>query len=396
MKMLKKEIDHFRNLPVKLQQLLLSFFFYSAAYPMISVFINAYIWRNDSNLISLTILRLGQFVSVPFFFLLNGFLLKRYKIGTLYFFGSVVIAISALLITFFKNASLANYLFIGVMLGLGAGLYWSNRNYLTLKETDENNRSYFFGLSFSISTIIGLIVTFLIGWLIVFGLSYQILFFVAFVLIILSGYEVLKNSHNNPSIGSFFVVHPTAAWKRKRLIHLGIGLVEGLAFFLPSLLILKVLGNEGVLGTLTAVSSVISALLIYFYGRKSRQEDNKKYFIVSILWSLIISLMMAVFFNRITVAIYTLLNGLMINFIWLTVSPIVLKNIDTDVIGQEEERFGYIVDSEFFLNFGRVIAIIFCVLMSFYYGDDITLRYSPLILSVIQLVLFSYIEKNKS
>ncbi len=396
MNFIKKEFNHFKSLPMKLQELLLSFFFYSAAYPVISIFVNAYIWKNNSSLIYLTILRLGQFMTVPFFFLLNGYLLKKYKIGVLYFLGSIFIGISSVLVIFVKSSNLFSYLIIGALLGLGAGFYWSNRNYLTIKETDDNNRSYFFGLSFSFSTIIGLVVTFAVGWLIVFGVSYQILFLISFILIVLSGFEVLKNSHSNPSIKSFFLSRPTSAWKRKRIIHLGIGLVEGLAFFLPSLLILKVLGNEGVLGTLTAMSSVISALLIYFYGRRSKKGDNRKYFIISIFLSLGLSLVMALFFNKLTVVIYTLLNGLIINFIWLTVSPIVMNNIDTDVINRRESSFSYIFDSEIFLNIGRVGSILMSILIAIYYGDDVSLRYSPIILSLIQFILFSFLEKQRT
>lgn len=395
MKHLKREYEHFKSLPIKLQELLLSFFLYSTAYPIISVFINAFIWKNNSSLIYLTALRLGQFIAVPFFFLLNGYLLKIFKIGTLYFIGSIFIAVSSVLVIFIKNTSLLSYILMGALLGLGAGLYWSNRNYLTIKETDDNNRSYFFGISFSFSVIIGLIVTFSVGWLIVFGLSYQVLIIIAFVLICLSGYEVLKNNHENPKIGSFFVTHPSFAWKRKRLIHLGIGLIEGLCFFLPSLLILKILGNEGVLGTLTAISSIISAILIYFYGRKSKKDDDRKYFIISIIWNIALSLLMAVFFNKLTVVIYVLLNGLIINFIWLTGSPIVMKNIDIDVVDKEETRFSYIVDSEFFLNFGRVSSIMLSIFLAYYFGDNIAMRYSALFLSLFQLIIFYYLEKTK-
>ncbi len=277
---IRKELEHFRSLSSKTQQLLISFFFYSTSYPIISIFINAYIWKNN-NLSYLVVFRMGQFMIVPLIFLVNGILLKKYKINRLYFFGSLITSATVVLIVFLKNNTLFSFFIMGGLLGIGTGLYWANRNYLTIKETNEKNRSYFFGLLFSYSTIVALVVTFSIGWLIVFGLSYQTLIVFAFILIVMSGFIVFKDNYQTPKIGKLFVTRPTSAWQKKRLIHLGLGLVEGLSFFVPSLLILIMLGNEGILGTLTAASSILSAGFIYYYGRKSNIGDHKRYFIFS-------------------------------------------------------------------------------------------------------------------
>jgi MFS family permease len=394
LKILKKEIEHIYSLPVKLRPLLASFFLYSTAYPIISVFINAYIWRNNSNLSSLVFFRTGQFFVVPLIFLINGLLLKKYKINSLYFFGSLIISISVFLTVFLQTKTLLGYFLIGGLLGMGAGFYWANRNYLTIKETDEQNRSYFFGLLFSYSTIIGLIVTFAVGWLIVFGLSYQLLISVAFVIIALSGSIVLKKTYHTPKIGKLFISQPTSTWQKKRLIHLGIGIVEGLSFFVPSLLILIMVGNEGILGTLTAVSSIFSAVLIYYYGRKSDMSYHKKYFILSVIFNLALSILLALFFQKYIIIFFSLFNGLVISFLWLTVSPLVMKNIDIDSYNRKESRFCYILDSEIFLNIGRVFGCFLCLSITFFAGDLFSLRFSPFILSIIQFFLFLYLEKR--
>ena len=172
---IKSEITHFKNLPKKAQTLLISFFFYSTAYPMISIFINAFIWKNSNDITYLIYLRAGQFLMTPAAFLLGGILLKFIKIQHLYFIGTFFTAISSVLIIFLKNDTIFSFLLMGILLGIGAGLYWVNRNYLTIRETDEENRSYFFGLLFSFATLIGLVITLFTGWLIVFGMSYQLI-----------------------------------------------------------------------------------------------------------------------------------------------------------------------------------------------------------------------------
>jgi len=391
----KKEITHFQSLPAKMRQLLISFFLYATAYPIISIFINAYIWRNNNNLSSLVFFRMGQFIMVPLIFFANGIFLKRYKINKLYFFGSVIISVNIVLIVFLRNNTLLSFLIMGALLGIGSGFYWANRNYLTIKETDEKNRSYFLGLLFSYATLIGLVVTFSVGWLIVFGLSYQVLISIAFILITMSGFIVLRNKYQTPRINKLFLTRPGTAWQKKRLIHLGLGLVEGLSFFVPSLLILAMLGNEGILGTLTALSSVFSGVLIYYYGRKSNINDHRRYFIISVIMNLFLSLLLALFFHKLTVILFTLLNGLVINFLWLTLSPLVMRNIDTDSLSHEEMRFGYIFDSEIFLNIGRVIGCFLCLFIAMAVGDLFSLRYSPLILGIMQLFLFVYLERRK-
>lgn len=389
---IKNEFIHFQSLSSRTRQLLISFFLYSTSYPIIFIFINAYIWKNNNNLSYLVVFRIGQFMIVPLIFLVNGILLKKYKINRLYFFGSLIISASVVLIVFLKNNTLFSFFIMGALLGIGAGFYWANRNYLTIKETNEKNRGYFFGLLFSYSTVVALVVTFSVGWLIVFGLSYQAIITFAFILITMSGFMVLKNNYQTPKIGKLFITRPTSAWQKKRLIHLGLGLVEGLSFFLPSLLILIMLGNEGVLGTMSAASSILSAIFIYYYGRKSNIGDHKRYFILSVILNLCLSLLLALFFHKLTVILFTLLNGLIINFFWLTASPLIMRNIDLDSFNSEDTRFSYIFDSEIFLNIGRIFAGFLFLFIAFKVGDIFSLRYSPLILSCIQLLLFVYLE----
>ncbi|KKP60368.1 MAG: hypothetical protein UR56_C0025G0019, partial [Candidatus Roizmanbacteria bacterium GW2011_GWC2_34_23] len=392
---IKKEILHFKNLPKKAQKLLISFFFYATAFPMISIFINAFIWQNNNNISYLIFFRAAQFFIIPLAFLLGGILLKVARINILYFIGSLFIVISSVLIIFFKNNTTLSFLIMGGLMGLGTGLYWINRSFLTMKETNDGNRSYFFGLLFSFATLIGLVITLAVGWLIVFGLSYGLLMTVAFILIISSGIVVLKMDFETPKIGKLFIRNSSHIWTRKRFINLGIGLVDGMAWVIPGLLILTVLGNEGVLGTLTAASSIISAVLIYYYGRKSHSKDNKTYFIASVILALVTALLIALVFNKFTVIVYSLFNGLIISFMWLTIVPPILKNIDFEVGWIEEKRFSYIFDSEFFLNIGRIISLIVCLFIAFYYGTENSLRFSPLILSILQVLLFVYLEQFK-
>lgn len=390
---IKNEFIHFKSLSQKARGLIISYFFYGAAYPIITTYINAYIWRNNNSFSSLAIYRLGHFALIPFIFFINGLLLKKFKVVWLYFFGSLILALSSISVVFFKVNSIVDFFILGGLFGTGVGFYWANRNYLTQQETDHINRNYFFGLSFSMTTIISLIIALASGWLIVFGLSYRALMTFAFILLFVSGLKVVTANYQTTNIGKLIITHPTDKWKIKRYIHLGIGLFEGSAYFLPSLLILSMLGNEGILGTLTALASILSAILVYIYGRKSETKSHKQYFIISIIFGLLSSVILAYFFNWLTIIIYVLLNGLIINFIWLTAAPLIMNNIDVEIVNNEEKRFSYILDGEIFLNIGRSSSAIICLILALSINDIAALRYGSLILSCIQLLLFVYLEK---
>ncbi len=390
---IKNEFIHFKSLSQKAQGLIISYFFYGAAYPIITTYINAYIWRNNNNFSSLAIYRLGHFALIPFIFFINGLLLKKFKVVWLYFFGSLILALSSISIVFFKINSIIDFFILGGLFGTGVGFYWANRNYLTQQETDHINRNYFLGFSFSMTTIISLMIALASGWLIVFGLSYRTLMTFAFILLFVSGLKVVTANYQTTNIGKLIITHPTDKWKIKRYIHLGIGLFEGSAYFLPSLLILSMLGNEGILGTLTALASILSAILVYIYGRKSETKSHRKYFIISIIFGLLSSIILAYFFNWLTIIIYVLLNGLIINFIWLTAAPLIMNNIDVEIINNEEKRFSYILDGEIFLNIGRSSSAVICLILALSINDIAALRYGSVILSCIQILLFVYLEK---
>jgi len=390
---IKNESLHFKSLSKKAQGLIISYFFYGAAYPIINTFINSYIWRSNASFSTLTVYRLGHFLLIPIIFLVNGFLLRKFKVVWLYFFGSLILALSSISVILFKINTIVDYFILGCLYGIGFGFYWANRNYLTQQETEHTSRNYFFGLSFSTTTIISLIITLASGWLIVFGLSYISLMIFAVTFLFIAGFKITRFDYKTTNIGKLLITHPTEKWKIKRMIQMGIGLFEGSAYFLPSLLILTMIGNEGVLGTLTALASIFSAILIYIYGRKSGTENHRKYFIISIIFGLISSVILAYFFNWLAIIIYVLANGLIISFAWLTAAPLIMNNIDVEIVSSEEKRFSYILDGEIFINIGRSSAAIICLILAMFISDKSALRYGSLILSCIQVLLFIYLEK---
>ena len=390
-----KEINHFRKLSQKAQRLLVSYFFVGLAGPLIGTFVNAYIFINQGNLEVFVVYYLGFFLAIPLTFIINGWFLRRVKITYLYFFGTIMLAVSPLLLVFYANFSLIGYFIYGFILGIGVGFHWGNRNYFNQIETVDHERSYYFSITYASDTVTAIFVSFLAGWLIVFGLDYKILMMIAFVFLFISASIIISfPSSKQPETKKLFIKNPSNNWIGIRALQMGIGIGEGIAFFFGSLIILSKLGNEGILGTLSALTSLIAAISLYIFGRKSKKSHQIPVYVYSLIIGLFISLLYGLFFNKLLIVTYVLFIGSIGSFIWLAANPISMDALDRELKEGKDERYSYILDAEIFLNIGRSIAVLISLLLFYWLGTDFSLRYSPVILYAIQMMIMIVFGKS--
>ena len=175
---------------------------------------------------------------------------------------------------------------------------------------------------------------------------------------------------------------------------MGIGIGEGIAFFFGSLIILSKLGNEGILGTLSALTSLIAAISLYIFGRKSKKSHQIPVYVYSLIIGLFISLLYGLFFNKLLIVTYVLFIGSIGSFIWLAANPISMDALDRELKEGKDERYSYILDAEIFLNIGRSIAVLISLLLFYWLGTDFSLRYSPVILYAIQMMIMIVFGKS--
>jgi len=386
---LAAEINHFLLLSKKAQRLLISYFFVGLAGPLVGTFVNAYIFKNQGSLEVFVIYYLGFFFGIPLAFIFNGLLLRHFKITHLYFFGTVMLALGPLLLVFYSHFSLISYFLYGLILGTSVGFHWGNRNYFNQIETESHERSYYFSVTYASDTTTAIFTSFLAGWLIVFGLDYKVLMVVAFIFLFIAASLIFSfPSTRQPDTKKLFVKNPSSGWIGIRALQLGIGFGEGITFFFVSLIILSKLGTEGVLGTLSALTSIIAAVALYIFGRKSKTSHQKPVYFYSLLFGFFVSIFYALFFNKFIIISYVLLVGAIGNFVWLAANPLSMDALDRDLKEDRDERYAYILDAEIFLNIGRSLSIVISLLLFFYGRQDFALRFSPVILYLIQLVIF--------
>ena len=244
-------------------------------------------------------------------------------------------------------------------------------------------------------TTTAVLVSFLAGWLIVFGLDYKILMVIAFIFLLISASLIVTfPSSRQPDTKKLFIKNPTPGWIGIRALQFGIGIGEGIAFFFGSLIILSKLGTEGILGTLSALTSLIAAVSLYVYGRKSKTSHQIPIYVYSIVFGLFISILYGLFFNKLLIISYVLLIGSIGNFIWLAANPLSMDALDRDLKNEKDERYAYILDAEIFLNIGRSLSILLSLLLFFWLGTDFSLRFSPIILYAFQFIVLIFFGKS--
>jgi MFS transporter, YQGE family, putative transporter len=399
-----KEINIFKSLPGRTQTLLISYFFQGASVPLVGTFINAFIWRNQGDIYSLIIYNLGSFISLSIAFIISGYLLKKIPINRLYFGGTILVGLSGIIIVFFSRILNLNYIWYGFIYGLGNGFYWSARNYLTLKETNSESRNYFVSFGFGLDTITSILIPLAFGWFIAFtgkwtflniDGSYGVMIMVAFIFLLVSGYVILKNDFNAPFKSKIFLKKITASWIRARVLSGTLGFIEGIIFFIPTILILTKLGNEGILGSLNSVLAVFSAITLYLYGRKAQVHHQKPALILCITAGLIISAIFAFLHNTFSLLLFLSANGIILTFEWLTAYPIILNIIDREVETVNDDHFAYVVDEEIFLNIGRGISIAVLLTLHLTQSWEVAIYMSPFILYGMQILMLTVFSGGK-
>ena len=74
-------------------------------------------------------------------------------------------------------------------------------------------------------------------------------------------------------------------------------------------------------------------------------------------------------------------------FVWSVIEPLSLDMIEYDTKNISEDGYKYIVDREVFLNLGRLVGAGVFVLLGAALSYSSALRFTPLILSILQLVI---------
>jgi MFS transporter, YQGE family, putative transporter len=402
------ELGHFRALSDAAQRLLVSFTLFEFVLPLVFTFVNAFILRNTTGLMPVVIYNVGFFASIAVHFYLNGLLFKYFSIKTLHIVGIIGQGI-ALNVVFWLTLMTLPWLFIfGVLQGVFVGLYWSNRLFLTMEVTSDQQRTYFTALEHVTMSLMEIMVPFSIGLVIALSkytgllsiaVTYKIIGILSMMVLFLTAWLFNQVELTTPQVPKYFLFSPSKSWLAIRLSTIIWGFQWGVGLVLPSILVFILIGTEGSLGTLQSLSAILMAAAMYVIARKLKVRQRLKLLSVSTWMFVGLVTLLAIFFNPVSAIIFLVLLGPVRNIMWVTRHPIVMSVIDQEDGGNSKTNYAYIADREFFLNIGRISGLALFVGLIFYQSEAIAVRVTPLVTGMAQLVmvwLMYKIEKLQS
>lgn len=394
---IKNEYDVFLSHPRDMRILLITNLIYAMVLPVLDIFVGAYIMRGTQNPSLVAFYQLAVYTGIPLTFLFNGFLLNRFKIANLYSLGMLLSGLSMIFMMTLKEMTMVGVGAAGLIMGVSFGFFWANRDFLALDTTNDSNRNYYFGLETFFYTLTFIVVPFVIGWFL--GLSdklewfggnmsfaYQMVTAGVIVLTILSSVVIHQEKFRNPKQKKFIYWKFSKEWNEMLLLAALKGIAQGYLVTAPAMLIMTLVGNEDSLGTIQAISGLVTAIILYVLGRIAKPNHRIYIFAAGIIIFVIGTLGNAVLFSAAGVIVFMLGKVLFQPLHDIAYFPIQMKVIDYVSKKENRSEFAYIFNHEFGLYIGRFFGLVLFMLLADYVSVTFSLKYSLLIIAIIQLI----------
>jgi MFS transporter, YQGE family, putative transporter len=391
------EYRHFSSYPRDMRILLLTNLIYAFVLPVIDVFVSAYVMRNSHDVKMVVIYQLAVYTGIPFTFLINGFLLQHINIKRLYSAGMLLSGVSMAVMMSLGQLSMTGIGVAGLMMGMSFGLFWANRDFLALSTTNDDNRNYYYGVETFFYTNTYVVVPAIVGWFIVgtdlrgwFGgdpnTAYRIVTGCVFLLTIFSSIVVHRGRFENPPKSDFVFFRYHWLWNRMQLLAILKGMAQGYIVTAPAMLVMRLVGQEGALGTIQAVGGILSAFLLYWIGRTTKPADRIVIFTIGLTLFALGGLANAVFFNAAGVLLFMICLLLSRPLHDIAYFPIQMQVIDTVSAIENRNKFAYIFNQEFGFFIGRFAGCGLFILLANSISDTFALRYALLIIGAVQML----------
>lgn len=394
---MKNEYDVFLGHPRDMRVLLTTNIIYAMVLPVLDIFVGAYIMRGSQNPSLVAFYQLMVYTGIPITFLINGFLLNRFKIVNLYSLGMLMSGVSMIFMMALKEMTMIGVGSAGLLMGISFGFFWANRDFLALSTTNDSNRNYYFGLETFFYTITFIIIPLIIGWFL--GLSdslewfdgnmsyaYKIVTAGVITLTIISSVVIHKEKFNNPKQKKFIYWKFSKEWNQMLGLAALKGIAQGYLVTAPAMLVMTLVGKEDSLGTIQAVSGALTAILLYILGRSTKPKHRIYIFATGIIIFVVGTLGNAILFSTAGVIVFMLGKVLFQPLHDIAYFPIQMKVIDFVSKKENRSEFAYIFNHEFGLYIGRFFGLVLFMVLAEYVSMTFSLKYSLLIIALIQLI----------
>lgn len=355
----KKEYSYFHNLGKNIQKFFISCMLSGFADPVLYAFLTAFLYRQNHSFIPIALYYSGYYIGLPVAFFLNGLLLRYFSSQLLYWAGAIMEGCIIVGIVWWDIHGTFQLFAWGILFGIGAGFFWANRNFLTLRIIHAEKRMYYGSLESGIGTLITILAPLLSGGAIVLfsnvfpsgiALSYRLLSLVAFVILFFTGFIIQTMEPVSQRMTSVLVKKSSSQWNILRLFIINSGILSGILVFFPTLMVFTFLGKEGTLGYVQSIFAAISALVVLLFASRITNKQALLFLTISILSLSLGSIFFGILFSAIGVVIYLLFDAIGFPFSWAPYNTISFNAIDAEQSLFDYHHFSYVFDQEFFLN----------------------------------------------
>lgn len=362
-----KEMAHFRDLSKNARDLLKSFTFFEVTIFIASVFTGAFLWSGTSDLATLTLYYAANYLTLPVIFHINGLLSRRIRVRYLFIFGIILAALSPLVLVSLPIINNLVVGLLGILFGIGNGFYWSNRNYLSQNATEDTNRNYFFSIAGMLMVLAGILVPALSGLLVVninqilqsSNAGYIVLMAIGLVFSIVGAAFIWDNKFPiAPKDRKIFIPRLDRRWNIVRVFTYFSNFHHGLSFYLGTILVLTLIGNEDELGLIESLAALASAVFVYITGRLIPAHKRNLMLLLGVVLFVAGAMSIGLFYTALAVVVYRVLYSISNPQRFAAISAIWAKEIDrlNKDTGHADE-YAYYCDLEVVISATRLSAI---------------------------------------
>ncbi|RYG51212.1 MAG: hypothetical protein EOO01_08985, partial [Chitinophagaceae bacterium] len=284
----------------------------------------------------------------------------------------------------------------GLMMGMAYGFFWANRVFLALTSTNDENRNYYYGLEALFFTFASIVMPLAAGYLIAstntlgwFGgkteHAYYILTGLVLILTMIASIIVNQGKFQNPVNARFLYFSFHRLWRKMLVMASLKGVAQGFVIAAPVMLIMKLVGNEGSVGSIQSIGSVLSAVMLYVLGRISAPRHRQIIFAAGLFLFVLGAFVSMTIYNAAGAIFFVGCLVFARPLLDLAYFPIQLGVIECASSRENRNKFTYIFSHEVGLYLGRVFGCLLFVAVARNISEDVALRYVLFAVAIVQL-----------
>jgi len=338
-------------------------------------FLNVFLIRQADNFSQVVIFNLVQFPAIFLGFLIGAFTPIPFKAKQFLQIGIGLGIISFLALIMLQAAVIRYVIPLGILYGLGTGFYWAGNYLLSYVNTTDKNRDSYYGLNFSISSTLSVVIPLISGLIISQKfftdsviINYYLLFLITIIILIISSfYTANLPNFTIPKVKPQKLLAPfkLKIWRLVGLSTFMEGIKAGSEGFIASLLLFTILTQELDMGLYQSVFSLLGAVVGLIIAKKLHSQGRVPAIILGGGLFIIAHLAFINFFS---------VQGILISMLILLIaSPlynIAISSVFFDILdhtkNHQQDMNEYLLFKELFSLLGCFVgALIFLIFLRF-------------------------------